>query len=526
VKQFIDLFIAIDQSNKTNDKVQALVEFFTEAPPADCAWALSLLLGKKPRTPVRRSDLRLWCMEVSGVEGWLFDECYDQVGDFSETIALLVPDEESKEARGSLAEWMTERIGGLAGKPVELQKEIVLDSWSMLDAVGRFVYMKLLSATFRMGVSSELALRGAAGALGVPVAQVSEAVMGDWVPTAEFWESISSGERSSGGRPYPFSLAHPLAEAPESLGEASDYLVEYKWDGIRAQAIAREQGLFLWSRGEVTIAESFPDVVTSLSGLPPGTVLDGEIMAWEEGADAPLPFFQLQRRIGRKKPGKKLLEEVPCRLIAFDILEWEGKDVRGLPQRERRNLLEQVPGITVSPAWVFKKWSEVIELREFSREQRSEGLMLKHLDAAYEGSRKRGVWWKWKLEPFIVDAVLIRAQLGSGKRAGLYTDYTFALWDEDRLVPFAKAYSGLDDQEIRQVDGFIRNNITDRYGPVREVKPELVFELAFESIQPSTRHKAGLAVRFPRILRWRTDKKPEDADSLQALQQMVEHLAK
>jgi DNA ligase-1 len=420
---------------------------------------------------------------------------------------------------------MTERQGGLAGKPIEQQREIVLDSWSKLDATGRFVYLKLLSTTFRMGVSSELALRGAASALGVPVAQVSEAVMGDWLPSADFWESISSGERGTGGRPYPFSLAHPLAEAPEGLGDASDFLVEYKWDGIRAQAVAREQGLFLWSRGEISIAESFPDVVASLSALPPGTVLDGEIMAWEEGANAPLPFFQLQRRIGRKKPGKKLLEEVPCRLVAFDILEWEGSDVRSLPQRERRKLLEQVPGVTISPAWLVKDWSEVVELKCHSRERRSEGLMLKHLDAPYEGTRKRGVWWKWKLEPFLVDAVLIRAQLGSGKRAGLYTDYTFALWDGDGLVPFAKAYSGLDDEEIRKVDQFIRNNIIDRYGPVREVKPELVFELAFESIQPSARHKAGLAVRFPRIHRWRTDKKPEDADSLQALRQMVEELA-
>ena len=302
------------------------------------------------------------------------------------------------------------------------------------------------------------------------------------------------------------------------LGEASEWQAEWKWDGIRSQLICREDQLFVWSRGEELITDKFPEFDAFREALPPGTVIDGEILPFHN--DQPLSFAKLQTRIGRKNLTKKVLKDAPVILMAYDLLEWQGEDIRERPLLERRQLLEtlhaqvkeHVPSFWLSTIVESADWKELKALRKDSRTYYAEGFMLKRRSSPYQVGRKRGDWWKWKVEPLTVDAVLINAQKGSGRRAGLFTDYTFAVWDDrvegDRkLVPFTKAYSGLTDQEMRKVDNFVKRNTKEKFGPVRAVTPELVFEIAFEGIQRSTRHKSGVAVRFPRILRQRLDKK-------------------
>jgi DNA ligase-1 len=357
--------------------------------------------------------------------------------------------------------------------------------------------------------------------------------MGEWTPSAEFFKKLTSHElepdETEIARPYPFHLAHQIDLTPEELGEISDWQAEWKWDGIRAQVIKRADEIFIWSRGEDLMTERFPEVAEAADELPNGTVIDGELLPWRDGRV--LPFLEMQRRIGRKNLSAKILEEVPVILQAYDLLEYEGRDIRTFDFKTRREFLEKVlAGLSENAKQVIRptetveaaSWNDLASRREESRSLGVEGFMLKHRGSPYRVGRHRGDWWKWKIDPLTVDAVLIYAQKGSGKRSNLFTDYTFGVWNTDQLVPFAKAYSGLTDAEIRKVDRFVRDNTTEKFGPVRAVKPELVFELAFEAIQRSTRHRSGVAVRFPRIARWREDKRPEEADSLETIKEMLD----
>jgi DNA ligase-1 len=397
--------------------------------------------------------------------------------------------------------------GELAGAELEGQKCILKEAWRRQATRERFVFNKILTGGFRVGVSQELVLRAAAAALDAPQPVIARRLMGEWEPSAEFWLGLSSPEQDEGPRPYPFGLAHPLEEV-SSLGNPAEWTAEWKWDGIRCQATAGGGQVVLWSRGEEALNESFPDVAALLAGLPGGTVVDGEILA--------LDFASLQKRLGRKAPSKKLLAEIPCRFLAFDVLALGGEDVRGHPWEERRRALESL-GLETGELLPFASLEELSALRDRAAAEGREGLMIKRREAPYPAGRRTGVWWKWKVAPRTVDAVLVYAQSGSGRRAGLYTDYTFALWKEGALVPFAKAYSGLTDAEIREVDRVIRATTLEKHGPVRVVQPTLVFEIAFEGVQKSSRHKSGLAVRFPRIAAWRRDKRPEDADGVEAV---------
>jgi DNA ligase-1 len=353
--------------------------------------------------------------------------------------------------------------------------------------------------------------------------------MGEWQPTAAFARELLAPDTKDAdvSRPYPFFLAYPLEGAVSDLGGTGDWQAEWKWDGIRAQLIRRKFQTFLWSRGEELITDRFPELQAAGAVLPDGTVIDGEVMPWRHDASGgrPLPFAQMQRRIGRKLLSNKILAEVPAVLVAYDLLESEGADVRERPLEWRRaRLAEVVAGNTalvLSPVVEAASWEELTAKRQESRERGVEGLMLKRRSSPYRVGRRRGDWWKWKIDPYSVDAVLIYAQPGNGRRASLFTDYTFGVWDNGELVPFAKAYSGLTDEEIRKVDTFVRRNTTKTFGPVHVVKPELVFELAFEGIQRSPRHRAGIAVRFPRMARWRTDKKAEEADSLDTIRALL-----
>ncbi len=534
MKRFSDLYAVLDETTKTSVKVEALRRYFTEAPPEDAAWAVYFLIGRKPRQVVATNRMRAWAAEEAGIADWLFQESYDAVGDIAETIALLLPPPENSSDR-PLSEWIESRLLPLRNRPEEDQRAAMLAAWGELDDRQRFVWNKLISGGFRVGVSQQLVTRALGEAGGIDPAVVAHRLMGDWQPSAEFFNRLMAADSTDAdiSRPYPFFLAYALDGSLEDLGARDEWQAEWKWDGIRSQLIRRGGQTFLWSRGEELVTERYPELAAVGDGLPDGTAIDGEILPWNEGRV--LPFAQLQRRIGRKAVTKAILAQVPVVIVAYDLLEHAGADVRTLPLDARRAALaERVAAfqaghptmahrLQLSPIVEAPTWDELARAWSTSREKQSEGLMLKRRDSAYGVGRRRGDWWKWKVEPHTIDAVLIAAQRGNGKRASLYTDYTFGVWDTEKgvLVSIAKAYSGLTDAEIRQVDAFIRRNMLEKFGPVRTVKPELVFELAFEGMNRSTRHKSGIAVRFPRILRWRTDKPAAEADTLESVRAML-----
>jgi DNA ligase-1 len=528
MRDFARLYAALDETTRTGEKVEALTRYFEQATPADSAWAVYFLIGRKPKQVVPSRKIREWAAEEAGVPDWLFQESYDAVGDVAETVALLLPPSEHSTDR-PLAEWVEERLLPLRGAGEEAQRAAMLDAWRAMDRPQRFVWNKLISGSFRVGVSQQLVTRALAKVGGVDAAVVAHRMMGDWEPGPKFLERLLAPDATDAdhSRPYPFCLAYGVEGEPAALGPVGDWVAEWKWDGIRSQLIRRGGDTFLWSRGEELVTDRYPEIATVGAMLPEGTAIDGEILPYRDGA--PLPFAQLQRRIGRKAVGKAILAEVPVVLIAYDLLEADGRDLRAEPFEARRARLVEIVArvgrpdrLVLSPTVVADSWEAMAAARQEARSRQAEGLMLKRKDSPYHVGRKRGDWWKWKVNPFTVDAVLTAAQRGSGKRASLYTDYTFSVWDDDRrLVPFAKAYSGLTDAEIARVDAFVRRNMVEKFGPVRTVKPELVFELAFEGIQRSPRHKSGIAVRFPRILRWRHDKPPEEADTLDSIRGML-----
>jgi DNA ligase-1 len=536
MKAFATLYTALDETNKTNAKLAALEAYFRTAPPASAAWVVYFMVGRRPRQAVNHRKLAEWAWEAAGVPAWLFGESYDAVGDMAETITLILP-ETSTGSDEPLSEWVA-RLVALRGMEESEQRTAILNAWRELDSPQRFIWNKLITGGFRVGVSQQLVVRALANASGMDSAVIAHRLMGEWEPTEAFFLGLLAPDTtdSDSSRPYPFFLAYPIEVAEASsveasfsaqLGERADWQVEWKWDGIRAQLIRRKGQTFLWSRGEELVTERYPEIAQAAERLPNGTVLDGELLVWVDGRVQ--PFALLQRRIGRKSVSSKEISSFPVILLVYDILEHNGQDCRTEPLTWRRAQVEQLVAeanhsrLLISPLVEVVNWEALAEQRLESRERGVEGFMLKRTTSPYRVGRQRGDWWKWKIDPYTVDAVLIYAQRGSGKRASLYTDYTFGVWDEeDNLVPFAKAYSGLTDEEIRDVDRFIRRNTREQFGPVRTVTPELVFELGFEGIQESKRHKSGIAVRFPRILRWRQDKKAEEADTLETVRALLQ----
>jgi len=527
VRAFADLYAALDATTKTNEKIVAMSQYFRLAPPEDIAWAVHFLIGRRPKRLIATRDLVNWAIEEAGMPNWMFGECYQAVGDLAETIALLLPPARTSSDK-PLRYWVEERLLPMRDWDDAARRASMIESWREMSEPQRFAWNKLITGEFRVGVSQNLVVRALAEASGVDANVLAHRLMGEWRPTADFAAQILSKESADAdvSRPYPFCLAYPLEGEIEELGDVREWQVEWKWDGIRSQLIRRSWRTFLWSRGEELVTDRFPELAAAGALLPEGTVLDGEVLPWKDGA--PMPFTQMQRRIGRKEPGPKILAEVPVVLVAFDLLEHGGRDVRERPLEWRRAELERVAGVLgaenhliTSPLVEGASWEDLKRTRGEARSRGVEGFMLKRRGSAYRVGRRRGDWWKWKINPYSVDAVLIYAQPGNGRRASLFTDYTFGVWDGGELVPFAKAYSGLTDEEIRQVDAFVRNNTIEKFGPVRRVKPELVFELAFEAIQRSTRHRSGIAVRFPRMARWRTDKKAEEADSIETIRALL-----
>jgi len=533
MKAFAHLYVALDSSTRTNDKVAALVDYFSAAQAEDACWAVYFLIGNRPRQAVPSRKLHEYAAEAAGLPPWLFEESYDAVGDLAETIALILPPPVEVSCL-PLHDWIAGRLLPLRQLDDTQKKQAVFSYWNELNPGERFVFNKLITGGFRVGVSQLLVVRALAQISGVDAKVISHRLAGDWQPTAENYATLVSRATASFdiSKPYPFFLAHPLEGGPEALGDIGDWQAEWKWDGIRAQLVKREGEVFLWSRGDELVSPQFPELLTAAVSLA-DCVLDGEILPHKDSAV--MPFAALQKRLGRKNPGKKILADTPVIFLAYDVLESAGTDLRDLPLVERRAILHQliysIPNNTVlqlSDIVRAPSWATLAIAREESRQRGTEGLMLKRRDSIYGVGRvkAKGGWWKWKVAPMTVDAVLVYAQRGHGKRASLYSDYTFAIWksigEKRELVPFAKAYSGLSNEEIATVDAFIRKNTLEKFGPVRTVKAELVFELGFEGIQRSNRHKSGVAVRFPRMLRMRTDKKIEDADSLDSILHLLD----
>ncbi|WP_291907475.1 ATP-dependent DNA ligase [Chitinophaga sp. CB10] len=526
MQQFAKLVQVISNSTKTNEKLSALSEYFATAPARDKTWVLALFTGRRPKRTVNTTQLKNWCIQETGLPEWLFDESYHTVGDLGETIALLLPPPTDRKA-APLHYWM-EQLLQLDKADETTKEKFIKSAWSSLDESERFVFNKLITGGFRIGVSQKMMVNALAKTWDIPPATLSHMIIGNWDPREATIEDLlhlhTTGADAS--RPYPFYLAYPLETPPEELGPPEEWQAEWKWDGIRGQIIKREGQLFVWSRGEELITEKFPEYQPLATALPDGVVLDGEILTYSN--NTPLPFQTLQTRIGRKTITRKQLQEAPVAFLAYDLLEWEAADIRDYPLSQRRALLEALvqqvrqPMLQLSPVISFTEWPQLAALREEARAHVSEGVMLKKLSAPYQVGRKRGDWWKWKIDPFTVDAVMLYAQKGHGRRSNLYTDYTFAVRDGDNLVPFAKAYSGLTDKEIAEVDSWIKRHSLEKFGPVRTVEPVQVFEIAFEGIAASNRHKSGIALRFPRIARWRKDKPVSEINTLDDLKRLLE----
>ena len=527
MKRFTQLFQEVDGTTSTNEKVAALQRYFHDESAANAVWALYLFLGKTRKRLITSRILRNIFLQVSDIPEWLFEASYAHVGDSAETIALLLHDTPLPKAQSAfqnqpLHVWLETLIPQVKTCSETEQQQLILDWWASLEGVEVFVLNKVLTGAFRVGASTKLVVKALAAEYDLPADVVTHRLMGDFTPSAEFYQQLIQSDilQSAPSRPYPFFLASPIAIDKFSDEPLTDWQAEWKWDGIRAQMIHRASEHFIWSRGEDLITHQFPEFAEPLRSLPDGTVLDGEIVCWD--GQQPLNFNHLQKRLGRKRVGPKLMAENPVHFLAYDLLEHQGHDIRELPLNERRRRLTELldthktPYTSYSQPLPFDTFDQLQTLRAQSRQHQAEGLMLKALESPYLVGRKRGYWWKYKVDPMTLDAVLIYAQAGSGKRANLFTDYTFALWHGEDLVPFAKAYSGLDNQEINTLDKWIRRHTRERFGPVRSVEPIHVFEIGFEGIAQSKRHKSGISVRFPRILRWRHDKPISEADSLDA----------
>lgn len=521
MKKFAALYRKIDQTTKTLPKIAALVDYFRSASDLDKVWTIALFSHRRPKRTVTTSLLREWSAESSGLPLWLFEESYHIVGDLAETIALILPTNSETSDR-TLDEWIRYNAD-LVDKSEEEKKAAILQAWNQLSTDERFLYNKLITGGFRVGVSQKTVVKALAQATEQEESTVTHRLMGSWDPfTITYDELVNQADgKEDLSRPYPFYLAYAVEGNVENIGVPSDWQAERKWDGIRGQLILRQGEIYLWSRGEELVTDKFPELQALAAAATADVVIDGEILPFKDGQ--PLPFALLQTRIGRKNVAKKHLETAPVHLMAYDLLEYDGLDIRNKSLRQRRLLLEKVVAtinherLLISDAVQFNTWEQLAEERDASREHHAEGIMLKKKESPYLSGRKKGDWWKWKVDPMTVDAVLLYAQRGHGRRANLYTDFTFAVWSGEALVPFAKAYSGLTDAEFKEITKWVRKNTRERFGPVCSVNPELVFELAFEGIAYSSRHKSGIAVRFPRMKRWRHDKPAKEADSLEYL---------
>ena len=525
---FAELVLKLGSTTKTNDKLDALVDYFLTADDKDKVWVIAIFSGRRPKRAVNTTQLATYCVESINLPFWLFEESYHTVGDLAETIALLLPENKNLPETSEPLHYYIQQLIAIEKQAEEARKYFILNAWKDMNFAERFVFNKLITGGFRIGVSQKLMVNALAKTVQLEPSVIAHRISGNWDPSSITFHELLSDQTVNidWSKPYPFYLAYAIEEDVKSLGHPMDWQAEWKWDGIRGQIIKRNNELFVWSRGEELMTEKFPEYHSLQNVLPDGIAIDGEIIPCVD--QKPLPFALLQTRIGRKNVTKKQLQEAPIAFFAYDLLEYNGEDWRNRTLDERRIKLEELiasmnhPNLLISPVIPYDNWDELAKLRETSRELGAEGFMLKKKSSLYQVGRKRGDWWKWKIDPLTIDAVMVYAQKGAGRRSNLYTDYTFAVKDGDKLIPFTKAYSGLTDKEFAQVDAFVKRNSIEKFGPVRTVKPELVFEIAFEGIAASNRHKSGVALRFPRISRWRKDKTVEEINTLEDLKKMLD----
>nr|WP_315028574.1 ATP-dependent DNA ligase [uncultured Chryseobacterium sp.] len=526
MRHFADLINALETTNKTNAKIEAIIDYLERTPDEDKVWFIALFTGKRPKRNINTNYMKEWALEITALPLWLFQESYSSVGDLGETLSLILPPPQEKIER-TLSQWMND-IVHLKNNTEAEKKEFVLASWNGLDYTERLIFNKLIGGSFRIGVSDKTLINALTKFSGQESSALMHSLMGKWLPDQTSFQELIAAENvnTDNSKPYPFCLAYPLEKELNDLGNPEDWIAEYKWDGIRGQIIRRNDEVFIWSRGEELVTEQFPEIEDTVKGMKGNFVLDGEILAVKDSKV--LNFNELQKRLNRKTLTKKMLSEIPIQVFAYDLLELENNDLREKSISGRRALLEELllneapENIQLSKNIDFEKWEELNTIRENSRTVNSEGLMLKQKSSPYHSGRKKGDWWKWKINPLTIDAVLIYAQKGSGRRSAYYTDYTFAVKNGDTLVTIAKAYSGLTDKEIMEVSKFVNKNALEKFGPVRTVKAELVFEIAFEGIGFSNRHKSGVALRFPRIVRWRKDKTVDEIDHLEDIKKLIQ----
>ena len=527
MKHFSKLISAVEITNKTNDKIDAFVEYFETAADKDKLWLIAIFTGKRPKRPIKTALMKEWCMEIANIPEWLYLESYSTVGDSGETMALLLPEPTHKIDK-TFSEWM-EDIIELKKKPDDEKEQFIRNAWSGLEVQERLIFNKLIGGSFRVGVSKKTLVNALAKYSGIEANQLMHSIIGNWDINQISFDELLQGEHINydNSKPYPFCLAYALEKELDELGDIEDWQIEYKWDGIRGQIVKRNNEIFIWSRGEELVTKQFPELVEAIGKLEGDFVIDGEILALKDNAI--LLFNDLQKRLNRKNVTKKLLDEVPIGFYVYDMMEWQGEDIRQKPMSYRRTLLEKLfdksatdnKTLFISEILSVDSWQDLVPIRAEARSKDSEGLMLKQRKSPYHVGRKKGDWWKWKVEPLTIDAVMIYAQKGSGRRSAHYTDYTFAVKKDDGLVTVAKAYSGLTNDEILEVSRFVKRNSIEKFGPVRTVKPELVFEIAFEGIALSNRHKSGVALRFPRISRWRRDKPVDEIDTIESVKQLI-----
>ena len=526
MKNFAELYRKLDEANKTSAKVNALVEYFKSANPEDSIWTVCLLIGRKPKQVIPAGKLKEWSADLSRIPDWLFSESYRAVGDLIETITLLLP-KVTGSTNKPLHYWIEEILFPLKNKEESLKKEEMISIWNEMNKKERFVWNKLITGSFKTGVSEKLVVKALSIYSGIEEPVIYSRLVEKWKPTQHSFQQLISNDLKDSEfcKPYPFCNAHRLEGSVELLGNVVDWQAEWQWDGVRAQFIKRESKIFIWSNVEGMLNEKLPELRDLEFILPDGTVVDAEIIAWKEGR--PLPLGELHKRIGRKNVTKKIIRDIPVVIIAFDLLELNGEDLREKPlifrYKKLSELLNKISDIRlkISPRIEADTWEELKEKREESRSRFVQGLLLKRINSPYRVERIKGDWWIWKVDPFLINAVLINAHRGNGEEMNLYKDYTFGIWSGTELIPFTKTLSGLTYEEIKKIDLFVRENTIEKFGPVCTVKPELVFEIAFDEINKSNRHKSGFIVRSPRINRWRHDKMFKEADNLEIIKALI-----
>ena len=539
LNKFSKLFEDLDSNNSSNKKVNSLTKYFKLNNNLNNILTIYLLIGKKNKRFISGKSLREYYANIYKIPKWLIDECYSKVGDSAEVIALLLQDkilEKNIKDDISLNELINEILPKLKKFDENKKKLYIKSLWEKISKDNQLIFNKILSGTFRIGVSKGLVVKAISNMTGVDESIILHRLMGELEPIEETYMFLINQkleQKELDYKPYPFQLANTFDERIKETISVDKYQFESKWDGIRSQIIKRSNNISIWTRGEELVNKTFPELIKIISHFKNDFVLDGEILIWDENKNRPKNFSLLQKRLGRKSPSLKIQKDLPVVFMAYDILEINGKDIRSKILSERRNILEKsfsnlisedksiIGKIKITKLHQISNWIDLEEVKNSARKSNTEGLVIKDKQSEYVPGRKKGNWWKYKIDPMQLDGILIYARPGSGKRADLYTDYSFGIWEDNKLVKFANAYSGLNNEEIRELDKWIRRNTLEKFGPVRSVKPELVFEISFDNIQISKRHKSGIALRFPRITKWRRDKNIMEADNLENALKMI-----